>query len=223
MGDRKEYTTESYHWEECDYSELLAELFERKEDRPEIITEEHLAGLRYVLSSLKPVEQKILQLRYVDRKVPAEVADVLHISQKSTEEIEERAIGRLIRLKKWNYIRYGIAGYMRIRMGEIRSKEYAKGYCDGYRAGSNDGKSECSDTYNGNEVLYRPIETLHLSSRACNCLHRAGLKLVYDVVMLEENQLRYMRSLGTKTANEVAKAVRQHGFAHTAWDKYLLK
>ena len=60
-----------------------------------------------------------------------------------------------------------------------------------------------------------PIEELDLSIRSFNCLKRAGKCTLRDILAIPKSKLRdgkTIRNLGTKSAEEVIKAVETRGF-----------
>ncbi len=100
-----------------------------------------------------------------------------------------------------------------------RTGEYQRGYLAGYRDGMAAGMA--GDT-GMPELLQQPVEVLDLSARPRNCLLACGCQCVADVVALSDERIRYMRLLGPKSADEVARVLRQHGILGTAWDAFLL-
>ena len=51
------------------------------------------------------------------------------------------------------------------------------------------------------------IDELELSVRAHNCLNRAGIKAVSDLIKMEEEDLRKVRNLGPKSLAEILKTI----------------
>lgn len=93
-------------------------------------------------------------------------------------------------------------------------KGYRQGYLDGYRDGS--GK-ECPT-----DIPDLPMEYMGLSARARNCLTLAGMERIRDVASASRTKIQYMRQLGPKSADEVARALRAMGIRGTDWDLFLL-
>ena len=59
---------------------------------------------------------------------------------------------------------------------------------------------------------YTGIESLDLSPRAYNCLKRAGIDTVADIINLPERGWRTIRYLGRKTMDEIITKTRQAGY-----------
>ena len=103
---------------------------------------------------------------------------------------------------------------MDISQGNMYYEGYTAGYRDGFHAA-------VSKVAYDQELTALPIKALFLSTRAYNCLSRAGCVCVADVAALSESTIATMRNLGSKTASEVARQLAVHGIIHTAWSAYL--
>ena len=189
---------------------------------PEVLTEDHLAGLEYVLSTLEYRERDILLQRYRDGFMRTEIAEVYGIMPERVRQIENKACRKLQPLAKWNYIAYGVAGYMKRIATSEYNRGYSVGYSEGYSDGKVDGAAGITKPYASDEVLNRPIESLNLSTRAQGCLRLAKCKRIGDVARLSDEEIRTMRQLGKVSANEIAQAIKSLHIARTAWDRYLL-
>lgn len=95
-------------------------------------------------------------------------------------------------------------------------------YILGYRAGYRDGHCGNADLtrqdYGTEDGLSEPIEAMRISSRAYNCLNRAGCRYVKDVAALSESQIIRIRNMGKVTAAEIRQALKEYGIADTDWD-----
>jgi len=66
---------------------------------------------------------------------------------------------------------------------------------------------------NGKEkVLEMTIEELHLSVRSFNCLKRAGINTVEDLISKSEDEMMKVRNLGKKSLEEVIAKLHSLGF-----------
>ena len=97
---------------------------------------------------------------------------------------------------------------------------YYKGYLMGYLDGVRDTLHGTATETTANSLKNLPIQAMELSTRARNCLTRAGCVTIGDVTNLSEAKLSVMRNLGIKTAAEIAHWLDDHGFRHSAWSKY---
>ncbi len=58
-----------------------------------------------------------------------------------------------------------------------------------------------------------PVEELDLSVRSYNCLKRAGINSVYELVQKDEEEIKKVRNLGTKSLDEVREKLEQMGLS----------
>ena len=189
---------------------------------PNDMTDDRLAGLEYVLSTLECRERDILLQRYRDGLMRTEIAQSYGIIPERVRQIENKACGKLRPLAKWNYIAYGVAGNMKRVATSEYNRGYSVGYSEGYSDGKVDGAAGITKPYASDEVLNRPVESLNLSTRARSCLRLAKCKRIGDVVRLTDETISTMRQLGKVSANEIAQAIKSLGIERSAWDRYLL-
>ncbi|MGP1580464.1 MAG: DNA-directed RNA polymerase subunit alpha [Wolinella sp.] len=60
--------------------------------------------------------------------------------------------------------------------------------------------------------LIQPVESLNLSARSFNCLDRAGIKLIGELVLLGESGLKEVKNLGKKSFEEIRDKLEETGF-----------
>lgn len=106
-------------------------------------------------------------------------------------------------------------------MEKTKENLYYKGYIAGYRDGICDAACGKNRVNIENDITRLPIIAMALSSRAQNCLHRAGCTYIADVAALSDYTIATMRNLGAKSASEIACWLDAHGICYTAWSKYL--
>lgn len=80
------------------------------------------------------------------------------------------------------------------------------------------------DVSSDNDLLSLPwITTLHLSTRAQNCLiyhgRRTGkdIRTIGDIVSMTKQEIYYMRNVGVITRKEIANELKQLGVDHCCW------
>ena len=62
------------------------------------------------------------------------------------------------------------------------------------------------------KILEMTIEDLDLSVRSFNCLKRAGINTVDDLINKSEEEMMKVRNLGKKSFDEVKEKLQQLGF-----------
>ena len=189
---------------------------------PEKYTDDISAGVRYVVSMLGYREQDIIRMRFEERKPRSEIGEFFGIGQERVRQIENKTLRSLRAPTRWNYIKLGVDGYMRLTKERARGEGYKTGYDQGYKDGYADGQNGFEQPSISEELLNHPIDSLGLSVRAYNCLLRADCKRVGDVVRLSKDQIQRIRNLGAKTANEIACVIRDLGIPNTSWSTYIL-
>ena len=70
------------------------------------------------------------------------------------------------------------------------------------------------------KVLEMTIEELDLSVRSFNCLKRAGINTVEDLISKSEEEMMKVRNLGRKSLEEVLAKLDALGFSLTSDDEY---
>lgn len=77
------------------------------------------------------------------------------------------------------------------------------------------GKRPRFPVYLGEELVNTPIEDLELSVRSFNCLRRAGMVTVGDIVQNIDTRedLLKIRNLGMRSADEIMRAIMEYQFA----------
>lgn len=106
-------------------------------------------------------------------------------------------------------------------MEEQQNSLYYKGYLKGYQDGVRDALQGKTSQITKHDISQLPVKAISLSTRAQNCLTRAGCNCVADVAALSDQKIAAMRNLGTKTASEVARWLDANGIRYSAWNKYL--
>jgi DNA-directed RNA polymerase subunit alpha len=62
------------------------------------------------------------------------------------------------------------------------------------------------------EVYDTPIEDLDLTTRTSNCLRRADITKVGQLLQMDEKDLLSVRNLGSKSIDEIREKLVDHGF-----------
>ena len=57
------------------------------------------------------------------------------------------------------------------------------------------------------------IDSLGLSARSFNCLDRSDIKLIGEIVLMSQNDLKNVKNLGKKSYDEIMEKVQEFGFA----------
>lgn len=175
------------------------------------LTKDTIAGLIYAVSILDAEEQTVLLLLCQDQLTYEEIAEKVAISPDAIKKLEKEAIRKICLPSRWNYIQYGIAGYLRLRLAQERDAAYRRGFAAGYERGQKEKSKPVRD-------LDMPVEMMGLSYHSLSCLKRAGFHTVRELVGLQEEQILHIRGIGKKSATEIANALWELGVIDTYWN-----
>lgn len=64
-----------------------------------------------------------------------------------------------------------------------------------------------------NPNLYRSVEELELSVRSANCLHMAGIKYIYELVVKTQSEMLKTKNFGRKSLNEIEDILKEMGLS----------
>lgn len=164
-------------------------------------TEDFTDGLAYALSSLTEREQRILQLRYQERKTLREIGEGFGVTPEAIRSQEHKALRKLRTPPRLGYIKYGKKGFEKVVAD--RKAEHERAFRErGFKI---------------------PIDELDLSVRAFNSLVRKRCETVEDIIALTTEDIESINNLGPKTKEEIALKLESLGAYHTAWTNYLPK
>lgn len=208
--------------EEYPYNLLTAIKAQTELVPPSTMTADRSRGLQYALSTLEPREYEILMLRYADCQSLLEIGGHFDRSPERIRQIEQKALRKLRMPSRWNYIKLGVAGYWQYRKKAYYEQGYTHGYKAGYEMGRTDERIGREQSYADNPDMDLTIENLNLSTRAYQCLRKLGCHRIGDVAQKEADDIWRTRNMGKKTADEIARSLRDHGIHNTDWDQFIL-
>ena len=165
------------------------------------VTEDIKAGLAHNLTSLSERDQKIISLRYRERKTLKEIAEQLGVTPERIRSLENKAIMRLRHPCCLGYIIYGKKGYEKLVEERKKARERENKQC----------------------ILQMTLEELDLSVRSFNCLKKKNYNTINDIASLSEDEILSIRNLGRRSIVEIAETLYKLGVYNTTWEKFLSK
>ena len=165
------------------------------------INEDIKAGLEYVISTLPVRDQRVIKMRYIEKKTYSAIALELDVSVERIRALDHRAVQRLLRPQLLGYIKYGLKEY---ENRQVRAKE------------------ERDKKYTADKYQIRIIE-MDIDIRAQNRLIAKGYDKAKDIIDLTEEEINNIRALGEKSKANVAIALKNLDINGTAWSQYLPK
>ncbi len=168
--------------------------------------------LYYVLSGLSTREAETFILYYSTEMDYSDIGERYGVTRERIRQIVAKTTRKLQHFSRRTLLEVGI----RENMASIEVKSYTRGYEDGYKDGKEKAKAEAvgADAY-----LQTPIEELDLSVRTFNCLVRAGVRTVGDVVDMGKEKVMMIRNLGRRSYDElVNKLVNTYHLPRSEWE-----
>ena len=191
-------------------------------------------GLSAALASLSVEEETLVLLRYKYGESFSALGRTYNLTHEAVRQKIKKAIRKLMQPPYRSLMEYGIDGYINVQATEQAKEkvqnflrnEYLRGYSDGVMAQiknenaikQREKEQELIGQMKDSTVLGMTIEELELSVRSFNCLSRAGIKTVYDILQLDEEGISKIRNLGLICIDEIGKKLAQYGIRDTKWD-----
>lgn len=189
----------------------------------EEFSNDHRMGLKYAISVLGDKGREIIRLRYMEGKSFKEIQQIFECAEQHILLMEKRAINRLREPDLYNYIKYGISGYVQKILTDEYKKGFESGYMKGYEEASIDARNGLTRTERDISIMSLPLEVLQLDVRPYNCLYHNGCRTVGDCIRMDEYHIRRIRNLGKKSADAIARALLRKDIRNTDWDLFLAK
>lgn len=180
-----------------------------------------LKGLKNVCEIfLTPREQKVLELRYVENKTLEEAAKELDVTRERIRQIENKTVYKLnlpkyrekVFSNDYDYEIIKLREEKELLISDIRKEiSILKPFLEWVNAFPQD-LIQAKKKINYQAVLLRPISDLDLSVRSYNCLKRAGIDTIEDLLQKDGYDLQKIRNMGRKSLKEIYNKVHEKGF-----------
>lgn len=170
----------------------------------EILSDDQMKGLEYVLGKLTEREQMVLEYRYVKGMSYSKIGGAFGLTGSRIQQIVNRALRKLRQPARMAYIREGFAAHEASILEHVRMAMEKK-----------EGRLPVA----GDQILDQDIEILQLSIRPYNCLKRRGIGTLYELLrmMLKEDWYKECRNLGIKGAKEIVVSLLKLGIVDTEY------
>ena len=208
---RKNPRPQELPWPENIITEMrVSDVLEKETYEP--LNDDQMEGLRFAISTLKDSEQKVIKLRYEEHRTLNYCGKEMGLSNSRIQQIAKKAIRKLHHPSRTVYIREGYQGYLKRKQAEKLKMQ------NGVRNMTDDERIEFLAGIQTSDV--------GLSARSYNCLRRAGLDTMADVLRkAEEGNVKVnltawtvdvkgllgIRNLGKKSTLEVLEKLEEYG------------
>lgn len=171
--------------------------------------------LYYVLSGFSTREAETFILYYSTEMDYSGIGKRYGVTRERIRQIVAKTTRKLQHFSRRTLLEVGI----RENMAGIEVKAYTRGYEDGYKNGKEKANAEIARSdADADDYLQTPIERMDLSVRTFNCLVRAGVRTVGDVVDMGRENVMKVRNLGRKSYDElVNKLVNTYHLPRSEW------
>ena len=187
-----------------------------------VITDDQMEALNCAMDTLSQKEKESLLYYYSMGNTLEETGDYFGVTRERARQIIAKGLRKLRHPSRLNMIRLGYKAYvarkdvdtidreieakrtaleLKIRQLDKMEKEYAKRELEYELRASPSGRSN-----DGKKIYF--IEDLDLSVRSYNCLRRANIQTVKQLIQaIQDGELDCIRSLGRKSIAEITAKV----------------
>ncbi len=189
---------------------LLSEMREQMPDLEEI--ELSASGVMKMMNERLSVrEREVIELRWRDGKTCDDCGKVFSVTRERIRQIEAKALKKLsfyARKLEYSSVPYATYNNLKMRYNLLKQqKEQAERRLDillGIIGNDNTPTEE--------DELPLTIESMDLSVRAYNCLKRAGIKTLDDLLEIDTfDGFLNIRNLGRKSTDEIVNKIHSYG------------
>ncbi len=197
---------------------LIDTLSDNVFNKPKIITDDVMTGVDYAVSTLKPEERNFIRCKFQKHLPMTQICDELRKSPDEIAKLEKTSILKLRHPWVYKYILHGIEGYALHKS----ITEFFHGYWLGYQDAKKGARNKALYSFSPRNSKNCPgIEQLGLNKKTYNCLTRAGIITIGDCLKLREKDIKEIRGLGVKGADEVAKSICAAQIYSYSWEHFL--
>ncbi len=191
------------------------------EHTAELASNIYIAGVLDALGTLTEREEAIVRQRYQEGLTLEETAQRNGVTRERIRQIEAKAFRKMRHpSRSRRMLVSNLLALIERLDNELSAKKEECRELARTAALLAEDKKPPDDKYISRAVLMtKDIMMLDLSVRSYNCLHRAGINTVEDLLRLDEDELLKVRNLGRKSAEEIIGVVRRFGFPEWLVDK----
>lgn len=188
------------------------------DEKRSVLSRVYTPGLLEAMETLTEREQDVLTYRYRDGLTLEETGEKYHVTRERIRQIEAKALRKLrhpMRQEMIKGVSYGDWKSLREDYWELKAR-YERVHAEALEAclaNMCDAKAQLDaiKATEAEDVRKMSIQDLDLSVRSFNCLLRADIKTVGDIVALPVERLKKVRNLGRRSVEEIVDKVNELG------------
>lgn len=178
------------------------------------VAEVYLPGLDSALAALTERERLIVKQRYEDGMTFKALGEIHGVTRERIRQILCKAVRKLRHPTRANLFR--AVSVSELQMANAKYQKLLREYellNEAYEAisASYSGPGSMPLPVQSAITLSTPIYNLDLSVRSYNCLRRAGKNTLGEVADMTIDELKLVRNLGRKSAEEIIFTVKRYG------------
>lgn len=198
---------------------LLTELFsyeivrDDSDDLPPFVSRDCEACLAYLMHTLTERERVIVELRFKEGQTYEQVGKAFGVTRERIRQVEQKALRKLRSPSRMDFLVHGMAGVIQQKVEDRIREERSEIYAEAGRFLNEAIGQERTEAFlkgaarpkdaEPARALNMPIDGLGLSVRSHNCLLRAGVETVGDIVRMGREKLMRVRNLGGRSLQEI--------------------
>lgn len=174
------------------------------------------SSIEYALGMLTERESNVIQMRYKYGLTLSDVAkEYGNITRERVRQVEAKAIRKLRHPSRKCWLVHGVSGMIANARNEAKNSAISSELKNTIAEISSISvslakitgealvKTSMDDIVDKDPILNQSIQELNLSVRSYNCLDRAHIKTVKDIVNMTTSELFRVRNLGKKSCDEI--------------------
>lgn len=188
------------------------------EEKRSVLLKTNAQGVLEAMETLAERERDVLAYRYRDGLTLEETGEKYHVTRERIRQCEAKALRKLrhpLRREIIEGVSYGDYKSLREDFWELQGR-YERVHAEALEAclaNMCDAKAQLDaiKATEAEDVRKMSIQDLDLSVRSFNCLLRADIKTVGDIVALPVERLMKVRNLGRRSVEEIVDKVNELG------------
>ena len=163
-----------------------------------------------LISTITDREEQVLRYRYQMALTYRAIGEKFGLQSERIRQIHDKAIRKLRHPARFALLRYGVVAQMERYRESCRELFYNQGYKEGFRNGGMAAQAPLlSNPYQQQEddstipIEEASVNILDLSVRLYNCLRRANINTVGQLLDLSKESLLRIRNLGWHSLQEL--------------------
>lgn len=165
------------------------------------LPDDFIGSVAYVVCTLNEQEQHVVSFRYEQRMTYKAIGEEMNLSVERVRQIVSKALRKMRHPNRMRYLRYGVSGVQKA-VADKAAKDAMRLYEEQLKAQEKHGE---------NPSLFLKIESIGLSTRSYNVLHRNGVETVSDVIDLGYDKIKKFRNSGKMVMKDITECLSKLG------------